>query len=164
MPAARPLEERIAEKFEIDADTGCWLWTAFCNPGGYGKIGLGRRNLLAHRAVYELVVGRIPEGLQLDHLCRVRHCVNPDHLEVVTSRENTLRGETLPAHNAAKTHCEEGHELGDDRVCRECARARARRWKRNHPGPHDTCACGNQKVKGSARCRACWSARGSVAA
>ncbi|KAB2977369.1 HNH endonuclease [Streptomyces sp. SS1-1] len=94
---------------------------------------LGGRYQMAHRVAYQEIVGPIPEGLQLDHLCRVRHCVNPAHLEPVTSRENTLRGENLVAINAAKTHCKRGHLFDaantyrwrNSRICRECRRLRS---------------------------------------
>ena len=102
-------EERFYAKVEKTA--GCWLWTAYRNTDGYGVLGVAGRLVRAHRFAYELLVGSIPRGLQIDHLCRVRHCVNPAHLEVVTQRENTLRGEGACARNAAKTHCPKGHPL-----------------------------------------------------
>lgn len=83
---------RLLDKVEIDPVAGCWLWTAAKNNGGYGMFTFTtgwRRS--AHRVSYETFVGPIPDGLQLDHLCRVRHCVNPDHLEPVTAAENTRR-------------------------------------------------------------------------
>jgi len=104
------------------ADNGCWEWQLGLTKGGYGTY----RNTTAHRWVYEQLVGSIPAGLQLDHLCRVRHCVNPDHVEPVTPRENLMRGETLTAARAVQTHCIHGHEftLENTRVkpngCREC--------------------------------------------
>lgn len=140
-PPVRSLRERFHEKYVIDEATGCWLWTAKTGKGGYGYIGEGRtggRTLLAHRVSYELHIGPIPQGLSLDHLCRTRHCVNPEHLEAVTIRENTLRGDTLPAQNAAKTHCAKGHEFTPEntyttkrgnRACRECQRAATREWR-----------------------------------
>lgn len=98
----------------VDKSGDCWIWTgAFAVRTGYGKAG---RRGSAHRVAYELLVGPIPEGQQLDHLCRVRLCVNPDHLEPVTSQENLLRGETHAAKNAAKTHCYRGHDLTGDNV------------------------------------------------
>jgi hypothetical protein len=90
---------------------------------------------LAHRVSYELLVGPIPQGLQLDHLCRNRRCINPAHLEPVTSRENTMRGETVAAANASRDHCPSGHPYSDSntialgkggRKCRECDRTRGR--------------------------------------
>ena len=87
---------------------------------------------LAHRISYEIHVGLIPEGMTIDHLCRVRHCFNPNHLEVVTLKENLMRGDTLCARNSNKTHCDKGHEFtpentfkqyrdnGKGRACRRC--------------------------------------------
>jgi hypothetical protein len=125
---------------ECAPDLGpCWLWTGSVMPRGYGKVTIAKRRLLAHRIAYEAFVGPIPEGLTLDHLCRVRRCVNPGHLEPVTVRENTLRSPVAPAAiNARKTHCVHGHEFspentrvqfrrsdqGEHRICRACARAR----------------------------------------
>lgn len=105
----------------------CWLWTGGKNTSGYGQCSVGRGTQVAHRIVYEALVGPIPNGLTLDHLCRVRHCVNPAHMEPVTKGENTRRGK------AAKTHCNRGHPLSGDnlvplisgyRACKECARLR----------------------------------------
>ncbi len=89
----------------------------------------------AHRFAFEMARGPVPEGLQLDHLCRVRHCVNPGHLELVTSRVNTLRGTSFSAVNATKTHCPKGHpystenthtDASNKRHCRVCNREAAR--------------------------------------
>lgn len=134
------LPERIASKIQIDAN-GCWLWTACIKPEGYGQIWWNGSTRNAHRVVYRLFVGEIPAGLQLDHLCRVRHCVNPAHLEPVTNRENVLRGDTIPAKCAARTHCPEGHPLAGDnllpsklklgwRVCLTCHREYDREYQR----------------------------------
>lgn len=82
---------RFASKIEPQPD-GCWLWTASCGRGGYGQVWHGGTMARAHRVVYLLVTGSpIPDGLELDHLCRVRHCVNPEHLEPVTRQENQRR-------------------------------------------------------------------------
>jgi hypothetical protein len=80
--------------YTVDETTGCWLWGLTITRNGYGQIRANRRDgtVLAHRALYERQNGPIPEGLDLDHLCRVRHCVNPSHLEPVTRSENNLRG------------------------------------------------------------------------
>ncbi|MFL5911455.1 MAG: HNH endonuclease signature motif containing protein, partial [Gaiellaceae bacterium] len=122
-------------KYVVDEATGCWLWTGTKHGHGYGIIKHGpaasRRSLRAHRVAYELFVGPIPEGLELDHLCRVRHCVNPAHLEPVTTRENLLRGETLTARHAAKTHCDNGHEYTPENT-----RVSARGWRDCR-----TCSC-----------------------
>lgn len=88
----------------------CWLWTSVTNEAGYGTMKVRSKFWLAHRWVYEQLVGPIPEGLVLDHLCRVRHCVNPDHLEPVTTGENIRRG--LVA--LERTHCPKGHEYSED--------------------------------------------------
>lgn len=129
----RQVPRRFACKF-IEAD-GCWQWMGAQNGNGYGRLRVDGRAALAHRVAYEVLVGPIPEGLQTDHTCRNRGCVNPDHLEPVTQRENILRGEGLPAQNAAKTTCPLGHPYqGEnlylsprgDRQCRTCKRERRR--------------------------------------
>ena len=83
----------------------CWLWQGYRNDRGYGRIG----SKIAHRIIYELLVGPIPVGLTLDHLCRVRHCVNPAHLEPVDNKTNILRGVSFSAINAKKETCPLGH-------------------------------------------------------
>ncbi len=115
---------------------GCWLWMAHCTDTGYGQF---RRDSIkmvrAHRYAWELLVGPIAEGMVLDHLCRVKICVNPQHMEEVTERENILRGYGTPANNARKTHCNKGHAFDgpntrfytcnsgyQGRVCRACKR------------------------------------------
>lgn len=112
--------------------TACWLWTAAILPCGYGQF----HNLKPHRISYELEVGPIPTGLVIDHLCRVRACVNPAHLEPVTQRENIMRGDGVAAKNAVKTHCAIGHEFAGanlrvckgQRICRECNRLAVNRY------------------------------------
>jgi hypothetical protein len=126
-------EARFWAKVNVTPD--CWEWTAALNvkEDGYGSFGGNGQIVLAHRFSYVLLVGPIPEGLTLDHLCRNRRCVNPDHLEPVTLRENILRGEGLTAKNARKTHCPSGHPYSGenlyvspkgDRRCRSCRRER----------------------------------------
>lgn len=96
-----------------DGEGGCWLWTGQLNYG-YGYMPAWPLSpQRAHRFSYELLVGPIPEGLTLDHLCRVRHCVNPTHLEPCTSGENTLRGDSISAINARRTHCKWGHPFDE---------------------------------------------------
>lgn len=108
MTEPSPVVERILRRVYF-ADSGCWVWTGGKSPSGYGVTSIDRRQVRVHRAVYELFVGPIPAGLQLDHLCRVRACCNPDHLEPVTCRENLLRGQTRAAENALKDRCPKGH-------------------------------------------------------
>ena len=135
----------------------CWLWTGPLNPNGYAQFSVEGRRVYAHRFAYELLIGPIPDGLQLDHLCRVRHCVNPKHLEPVTCQENLLRGDTLLARNVAKTECPQGHPYDDantyigskgERKCRSCARIRED-IRRPPPGqrppriPKPSCANGH---------------------
>jgi hypothetical protein len=108
---------------------GCWNWRGSLYRNGYGKY--GSRGYMAHRLAYELTKGSVPEDMCLDHTCRNRSCINPDHLEIVTLVENVMRGESLHALNARKTHCSEGHEFTDkntyrrqDRETRECKTCR----------------------------------------
>jgi len=111
----------------------CWAF-AQLSPDGYGRFWFAGKQVRAHRWAFEFMVGSIPDGLVLDHLCRNRACVNPDHLEPVTQRINTLRGETLPAQNILKMLCARGHRLDGNnlrrdargrRRCRECHRINA---------------------------------------
>ena len=119
----------------------CWLWTKSFSPNGYGVMKIDGKNVKAHRLSYELFVGSIPDGLELDHLCRVRHCVNPAHLEAVTHRENVLRGNSPPSRNARKTHCLRGHEFTPEntmaikggRACRACDLEKVKRFQKK-PG------------------------------
>jgi hypothetical protein len=98
----------------------CWLWTGEITKYGYGvfciKTKPRRHKRNAHRWIYEQLKGKVPEGFELDHLCRTRNCVRLNHLEVVTSRENTLRGFGPTAINARKTHCLRGHELSGNNI------------------------------------------------
>lgn len=108
-------------------ENGCWEWTGGIDRGGYGKWQHGK----AHRVVYTKLRGPIPEGMQLDHRCRNRACVNPDHLEPVTNRENILRGNGHTAINARKQTCKRGHNdwkrtAEGGRCCVTCVKDR---WK-----------------------------------
>ena len=118
-----PFIDRILSRI-IKTET-CWIWTGRTNAGNYGVFAwdYGRKadgsrdsRIMAHRLVYELMVGYIPDGLLLDHLCRNHRCVNPAHLEVVTNGENVLRGQGFSAVNARKTHCVRGHEFSGDNL------------------------------------------------
>jgi hypothetical protein len=142
MRTNKPLQERFLEKIDLDDETGCWLWTRYIDRSGYGRFHRPTGSPLAHRYAYEEFAGNgpVPEGMHLDHLCGVRHCVNPEHLEVVTPLENFRRGNSFAAINLRKTHCDKGHALAGDnvktvrtvrveRVCLTCERARKRAYK-----------------------------------
>ena len=168
------LPDRFWDKIRVNCDTGCWEWRAQISRHGYGVSSQEGRPRPAHRVAYESLVGVVPKDMQLDHLCRVRFCVNPSHLEAVTCRENLLRGDTLAAQNAAKTQCPEGHSYSGDnvrvkrgsRVCRECERAKSRKdspqprgkhWadKTHCPKGHEYSPENTYVYRGSRFCREC---------
>lgn len=138
MRRSAPIEERLFPR--IDATGPCWLWTGAKAVNGYGVIGRGPRNAtgtrLVHRIVWELLVGEIPDGYDLDHLCRVRACCNPDHLEPVTRAENVARGGRRAGVNRG-TACVNGHPFTPEntkrnhrqRLCRTCANERNRQYR-----------------------------------
>ncbi len=128
------LERRLSKRTTYVPECGCHLWTGALSRG-HGVITIPRlgRTIGAHRIAYALKYGEVPPGLDLDHLCRVPSCVNPDHLEAVTRKENVLRGVGVTAMYAKRTHCANGHPLGgsnavpnDARSCLTCKRARDR--------------------------------------
>jgi hypothetical protein len=117
----------------------CILWTDHIGSLGYGRIYVGGgKYVYAHRVAYEEQIGPIPEGMVIDHLCRVRCCVNVAHLEVVTNQENIMRGNGIMARNARKTRCDQGHPFDEGntiarpegRACRICARYAAERYRK----------------------------------
>ncbi len=117
------LPKRFWSKATPDPASECWLWTAARYPNGYGTIridGTPGRMVSAHRLAYEKLIGPIPEGLEIDHLCRQRSCVNPAHLEPVTHAENVRRM------GAAITHCKRGHEFTPENTRRHEGRRRCR--------------------------------------
>jgi hypothetical protein len=139
-------ERRFWARVDKSGGNGCWLWTrGRTRPvGGYGVtdgfVFNGRRERLAHRVAWLLVRGRIEGGLELDHLCRNRLCVNPDHIEPVTKRTNIVRGVGPTAVNATKTHCNKGHPFDESnteiqgstgRLCRACRGLRSGLRRRN---------------------------------
>jgi hypothetical protein len=143
-----PIPEKHLERIQ-KSKSGCWLWTGRLMSGGYGSLSADGRTQFAHRYIYESLVGEIPKGLELDHLCRVRSCVNPEHLEPVTARENMLRSPiAITAINARKTQCPYGHEYttttqvagrNKGRVQRTCLTCKRLYWKQftagNPPWP-----------------------------
>lgn len=170
-PTSEEVSDRAIARFwaKVDKDNGpvhptlgrCWIWTGARNAAGYGHAHVGADQGLAHVIAFELVVGPVPPGLELDHLCRNRPCVNPTHVEPVTHRQNLLRGETIPALNAAKTHCPKGHEYTEantyrqksgSRMCRACV------WR----NPATRKACGRCGALGHNR-RTCSSPAGEMA-
>jgi hypothetical protein len=139
MDSARALfrDPRLPERFwqkVVVADSGCWIWTGAKITAGYGNTTIGRKFFYTHRATLKFLKGDDRQGLVCDHLCRVRACCNPEHLEFVTNQENTLRGDSAAfnrARGATVTHCPAGHSYDAEntynskkgsRSCRECAR------------------------------------------
>jgi len=129
------VERRFWDKVHPCPNTGCWLWGGAIITSGYGHIGVPKSEFpcgtkRAHRVSYEIHKGKIPENTVLDHLCRVRHCVNPDHLEAVPHRENIRRGFGHAADKMRRTECRKGHpydtvrvyEDGPHRSCSTCDR------------------------------------------
>jgi hypothetical protein len=140
----RNLMERLWDKSVLTPSPNpnlrdfCWVWLG-SKTGGYGQISVDYRPWRLHRFVYETLKSSIPDGKILDHLCRVRTCWNPNHLELVTNKENVLRGIGVTAINAAKTHCHMGHllaggnliENANRRNCRTCKNERQRERRRS---------------------------------
>jgi hypothetical protein len=125
---------RLLSRIDITPD-GCWQWIGFIDTAGYARLARPGKSNRAARAAWELLVGPIPDGLTIDHLCRNRGCVNPEHLEPVTMGENTYRGTSFAAINRMKTSCPHGHPYDQEntyitagrRRCRACIREQARR-------------------------------------
>lgn len=138
--ARRPIKDRLLDL--IDKDRDCWVWTGSKTPLGYGQMIVGsmtdgtRRNEMAHRVAYETFTGKnIPIGMTIDHLCRNKSCINPDHLEVVSYSVNQVRAQAANR----KTHCKYGHEYvngsyytyGNTRKCKACnTEANQRNWQK----------------------------------
>lgn len=126
------MKERIMRRCVLDGN-GCWIWHGSTDRAGYGHIRVDGRTLYVHRVAYEWMVGPIPTGMQIDHLCRNRSCCNPQHLEPVTPAENASR--TLPGERGqhrgaierAKTHCPRGHAYDEANTYRN---AKGYRWCR----------------------------------
>ena len=128
-------EERFDSKYLAEPNSGCWLWEGFCDKDGYGRFWTGTTTRFAHRFSYERNFGQVQAGLDLDHLCGVRCCVNPGHLQPVDHAENVRRGKGGPGLQRKKlSHCRRGHSYdqentyryGTERFCRECRRMNVR--------------------------------------
>lgn len=137
MMADEKLPSRFWSKILLNEKTGCWEWTATCSESGYARFRWNGKSVKAHRVSYEILVGSIPTDMVLDHLCRVRHCVNPKHLEVVTRRENTLRGNSRSAIGIRTNKCINNHEYtkentynnpGGFRECKTCKRINNKKY------------------------------------
>lgn len=128
--------DRFFNKIEVDAN-GCWLWIAYLDRDGYGRFRDAKsKKVYAHRFSYEYFCGLIQEGMVIDHICRVRNCVNPKHLRCVSVRDNVLKNSrSKQALNKVKTVCKNGHSFNSentgtdkrgDRYCKQCARDRSK--------------------------------------
>lgn len=128
---------RFESWYAVEPNTGCWLWLGSPSKNGYGRFSLGDKVFYAHRVSYQQFKGPIPQGLQLDHLCRQRCCVNPDHLEPVTVQENVARGVSALTPSDRRGSCRNGHPYDPSdvitkrgmRECGACVRAAKARRK-----------------------------------
>ena len=134
--------DRFDSGYVPEPNSGCWLWTKSTSKNGYANFAWDGRQSYAHRYAFGRFVGPIPSGTEIDHLCRVRSCVNPDHLEAVSHRANVLRGTSPSAFAARADKCKAGHEYtagntrtaeGGRRVCRECHRLSVADYQRRRP-------------------------------
>lgn len=128
------IKERLLSKIKVD-NNGCWIWQGYCQPNGYGRIRMPDSAKLAHRVSYEIFIGEISAGLVIDHTCRIRQCVNPDHIRAVTQKENVRAANERIGHwQKDKSFCPRGHQLRfpnlvesyrikGHRKCLACARA-----------------------------------------
>ena len=163
--------ERFEEKYSINPDTGCWIWTGFIHPNGYGRFWFQGRPQQAHQVAYLLLKGPMPNGLELDHACHNgtncsggpscphRRCVNPQHLEAVSHLVNMQNGNGN-WRTTRITQCPEGHTYAGDnlyvqpnrqRVCRTCKRKRQRNWIKRHPAYLKNYR--KRKIQGGVQCQ-----------
>lgn len=126
---------KIIERHVLKLPTGCWQWTSVIERNGYGRVTVNYKAHLVHRYVYEQLVGKIPHGMQIDHICKHRSCVNPAHMEAVPPAENNARSSSPSALNARKTACVRGHRFTPENIyippktpnkrhCRACLKLR----------------------------------------
>ena len=134
-----PLRDRIEALSMPEPNCGCWLWLGHLKRNGYGTLGVKSngawRTDHAHRASYEAFIGTVPEGADIDHKCRNRGCVNPQHLEPVTRSAN-LRRSPLMNRQGSKKHCPKGHAYSGtnsrgQRICHVCSAAATARYRNN---------------------------------
>lgn len=173
------LLSKLQKSDEVFNGTSCWLWTGRLERDGYARTWHKEKNRPAHRVIYELLVAEVPSHLQMDHLCRVRHCCNPRHLEPVTPKENIRRSDLAKRgeHQRRKTHCLHGHEYtesnthkrkGGGRTCRQCLSNKAKAKYAGGPGSgsvnrnKEQCPLGHEYTPENTRvyrngryCRAC---------
>lgn len=137
LPYSATPPERFERMYQPVPFSGCWIWTGALSSDGYGAFHVDGHCIQAHKFAYEQRGQQVPEGLELDHLCRIRCCVNPAHVEPVSHQLNMLRGAGVGSANAAKTHCKRGHPFDEPntyarkggRVCRICNREDAKRYR-----------------------------------
>ncbi len=145
------LDERRVRNFwkKVIKTETCWIWVGYIDKIGYGVFGVNPKSIgRAHRYSYELLVGPIPEGLEIDHVCSNRKCVNPAHLEPVTHIVNVRRSKRIGWNMREKTHCPKGHPLSGDNVyrhngrrhCRKCNYENSKRWRLENPEKVRECA------------------------
>lgn len=137
MNSLSKLEQRFWSK--VQKTDSCWNWLGGKNTRGYGHIEVNYKKISAYRLSYQLIKGKIPENKEIDHLCRNHACVNPDHLEAVTHKENVRRGD-VSKYNSIKTHCPQGHPYSGDnlynnngrRHCKTCGKIKGKIWWDEH--------------------------------
>ena len=135
------IPETVVNRINFNGEKGCWLWLGWKNQDGYGiYILIHNHKVRVHRYIYELLNGKIPNGLVCDHQCNNPTCVNPNHIDIVTQKSNALRGIGMAAQNARKTHCKNGHKFtaentyhnpsgNGNRTCKICIRNHVISWR-----------------------------------